>query len=302
VGGVKPVSLAALLVPRSLDAKQVLRLRRFGLAALIYALTTTLVAVACSFGVLPASAGLEVAAAYLAINVGLYWAIRSGFNLRFADPSLTQFQILAAITVVMYIVYHMDDGRNIALFGCFIIFLFGTFRLRPREFFVVTLYTLAAYALVINLLMHLRPEAIQDVRKEWMSWLLLAGFLPCFTIIGGHVNTLRRKLLDSEARFRGLTEMSSDFFWESDAEHRLTERGSADKRSNRTPVLKIGQRRWDVPSLSPDAAGWRAHRADLDARLPFRNLEISRLQPDGSERCVSISGDPVFDALGAFKC
>ena len=300
MGGVNPVNLAALLIPRSLDAKQVVRLRRFGLAALIYALTTALVAVACLFGVLPASAALEVAAAYLAINVVLYLAIRSGFNLRFADPSLTQFQILAAITVLMYIVYHMDDGRNIALFGCFIIFLFGTFRLRPREFFVATIYTLAAYALVINLLMQLRPQAIQDVRKELMSWLLLAGFLPCFTIIGGHVNTLRHKLRESEARFRGLTEMSSDFYWESDTEHRLMRRGSADKTSKRVTKLLIGQRRWDVPSLSPDEPGWRAHRADMDARRPFRNFEFSRLEPDGCERHVSISADPVFDALGAF--
>ena len=188
------MNLAALLIPPSLDAKQALRLRRFGLAALNYAFATALVAVAWAFGVLPASAALEVAATYLALNLGLYVVIRSGFNLRFDDPSLTRFQILAAVTVLMYVVYHMDDGRNIALFGCFIVFLFGIFRFNARDFTVVTLYTLAAYAVVINLLMHWRPQAIHDVPREWMSWLGLAGFLPCFIIIGAQINTLRRNL------------------------------------------------------------------------------------------------------------
>jgi diguanylate cyclase (GGDEF)-like protein/PAS domain S-box-containing protein len=64
---------------------------------------------------------------------------------------------------------------------------------------------------------------------------------------------------------------------------------------------QIGERRWEIPSLSPDAAGWQAHRAVLDARQPFRDFELSRLGSDGTERHILISGDPVFDAAGAFK-
>ena len=299
------MNLAAILIPPSLDAKQALRLRRFGLAALSYALAAALVAVAWTFGELPASVVLEVAAAFLAFNLGLYLVIRSGFNLRFDDPSLTRFQILAAITVLMYIVYHMDDGRSVALFGCFFVFLFGIFRLNAREFTVVTLYALAAYALVIVLLMHLRPQAIHDVPREWMSWVMFAGWLPLFTVIGGQINTLRRRLRESELRFRSLTEMSSDFYWESDTGHRLTQRGSADKKLSAVSVFRqgaqVGQRRWEIPYLSPDEAGWQAHRAVLDAHRPFRDFEFSRLGSDGTEWHISISGDPVFGESGAFK-
>jgi diguanylate cyclase (GGDEF)-like protein/PAS domain S-box-containing protein len=99
--------------------------------------------------------------------------------------------------------------------------------------------------------------------------------------------------------------MSSDFYWESDAEHRLTQRASADKSMSTVSVFQqgaqIGQRRWEIPYLSPDEAGWQAHRAVLDAYLPFRQFELSRLGVDGSERHISISGDPVFDESGAFK-
>ncbi len=111
-------------------------------------------------------------------------------------------------------------------------------------------------------------------------------------------------LAESEARFRSLTEMSSDFYWGSDAEHRLTARDSANKKLSTVSAFQrgtqIGESRWDIPYLSPDAAGWEAHRAVLDAHLLFRNFELSRRGADGSERFISISGDPMFDASGTF--
>jgi len=297
------MDLAPLLIPPSLDAKQALRLRRFGLAALSYVLITALVVLGAAFGVLPRPAALQIVTACIVINLGLYAVFRSGFNLRFADPSLTRFQILIAVSFLMFGVYHMNEGRNVALFACFIVFLFGVFRLDARESTVVTLYTLAAYALVIDLLMYFRPQAIHSVPMEWMSWLMLAGFLPVFTVVGGEINALRRRLRESELRFRSLSELSSDFYWESDAEHRLTLL-SAGRGMRGLPPLQqspqIGERRWEIPYLSPDAAGWQAHRAVLDAHLAFRDFEFSRLGADGAERFLSISGNPVFAASGAF--
>ena len=112
-------------------------------------------------------------------------------------------------------------------------------------------------------------------------------------------------LHQSEARFRSLTEMSSDFYWESDGAHRLTQRDSANRRLSTVSVFEkgaqIGERRWEIPYLSPDAVGWQAHQATLDAHLPFRNFELSRPGVDGTERFISISGDPIFDASGGFR-
>lgn len=108
-------------------------------------------------------------------------------------------------------------------------------------------------------------------------------------------------LRDSEARFRSLTHLSSDFFWETDAQHRLTSivhgphYGSAQ-------IARgiIGKTPWGVASVSPDQAGWAAHMALLESHLPFRDFEFARVMPDGGTRYFAVSGEPRFDADGGF--
>ena len=106
----------------------------------------------------------------------------------------------------------------------------------------------------------------------------------------------------SEERFRRLSELSSDWFWELDSEFRFTtlSRGVADKGGlNAKRVL--GKHRWDLPiKLSPEQ--WAAHRALLEAHQPFRDFEF-QIESDGKPdelRWVSISGEPLFDGEGRF--
>jgi diguanylate cyclase (GGDEF)-like protein/PAS domain S-box-containing protein len=114
-------------------------------------------------------------------------------------------------------------------------------------------------------------------------------------------------LRGSEERFRALTELSSDMYWEQDADYRFTrvyqnapDSHDAAGRMLRGLQQQIGRRRWDVPTPNMDDAAWAAHRAELDARRPFRDLEIERFDESGERFWVSISGAPVFDEAGAF--
>ena len=108
-------------------------------------------------------------------------------------------------------------------------------------------------------------------------------------------------LRESEARFRALTQMSSDFFWETDEAHRFTQLvygpGYLPPEMGRGV---IGKAAWELHCESPDETGWAAHRARLDEHLPFRDFEFARRMPDGVVRYLSISGDPRFGALGQF--
>ena len=106
---------------------------------------------------------------------------------------------------------------------------------------------------------------------------------------------------ESEARFRSLTQLSSDFFWESDAEQRLSALvhgpgyGPA-----RAGLGMLGRPLWDFASSSPDEEGWAAHKAVLASRLPFRDFEFARLAGDGTTRHYALSGEPRFAADGTF--
>ena len=112
----------------------------------------------------------------------------------------------------------------------------------------------------------------------------------------------KRALRESEDRFRDLTELSSDFYWEQDESLRFVQRiGSAWERRAYPQASTIGKTRWELPALNMTEADWARHRADLEARREFRNLEIERPLPTGETRWISTSGRPVFDADGRFR-
>ncbi len=48
-------------------------------------------------------------------------------------------------------------------------------------------------------------------------------------------------------------------------------------------------------------ADWAAHIADLEARRPFHDLELCRLNESGQQVWVSVSGEPIFDTDGRFE-
>jgi diguanylate cyclase (GGDEF)-like protein/PAS domain S-box-containing protein len=107
---------------------------------------------------------------------------------------------------------------------------------------------------------------------------------------------------ESEARFRSLTELSSDWYWEQDAEFRFVDTGHAiDRRSRNNQDDPSGKRRWELPTLNMTEADWTGHRVILDARQPFHDLELCRMSADGSLRWLSVSGEPIFGPDGTFK-
>jgi len=109
-------------------------------------------------------------------------------------------------------------------------------------------------------------------------------------------------LLDSEARFRSLTELSSDWYWEQDADLRMSfhSKGFAQSAGITSDRL-LGKRRWEEPNRLPLSGSWDAHRATLAARKPFRDFEYVRIREDGVRHYLSLSGEPIFDAAGEFQ-
>jgi PAS domain S-box-containing protein len=109
----------------------------------------------------------------------------------------------------------------------------------------------------------------------------------------------QREFGEREARFRALTELSTDWYWESDAEHRLTRvAGRRLPESGQSQGEGTGRSLWELAGRS-DTPEWRAHLAELNARRPFRDFVHSR-ERGGRRTWVAVSGEPRFDADGGF--
>lgn len=112
---------------------------------------------------------------------------------------------------------------------------------------------------------------------------------------------MTRDLRESEARFRALTELSSDWYWEQDENYRFTSQCGGGQGWSKAAIAEtLGKTRWELPSAGMTDEDWAAHRAVLDARQPFRNLTFKRSDA-GVLHHISVSGVPLFDANGAFK-
>jgi PAS domain S-box-containing protein len=108
-------------------------------------------------------------------------------------------------------------------------------------------------------------------------------------------------LRDSEQRFRALVELSSDWYWVTDAEHRFTFRdGEILRRMGIPPEADYGMRRWEMGFLNMDERAWAEHIAVLERHEEFRDLLLERRSPDGRVHWATISGRPLVDAQGRF--
>jgi diguanylate cyclase (GGDEF)-like protein/PAS domain S-box-containing protein len=106
----------------------------------------------------------------------------------------------------------------------------------------------------------------------------------------------------SEERFRSLTELSSDWYWEQDEALRFTYVSPGfEERSKHDPALVLGRRRWDFDNVIPESGTWDDHRRLLEARQPFRDFEQITVRADGTRVHVSSSGQPVYDEAGGFR-
>jgi diguanylate cyclase (GGDEF)-like protein len=106
------------------------------------------------------------------------------------------------------------------------------------------------------------------------------------------------RLGEGQETLRSYAEMSVDWFWEQDANFRFKHRTD-------TPFMgesdDTGMTRWELAGVTMTEEQWAGHKADLAARMPFRNFRWERKEPDGARHFMIVSGDPMFDRDGVFS-
>ena len=91
--------------------KQALRLRRYMMGAGSSFIVIALAALCWWQGILDFIPFLKATAVILFLIAFFFLAFRRGWNLRFADPSLTVLQIVSSILVISYLSYSAREAR-----------------------------------------------------------------------------------------------------------------------------------------------------------------------------------------------
>ncbi|MBL8480852.1 MAG: hypothetical protein JNJ60_01545 [Rhodocyclaceae bacterium] len=166
--------------------------------------------IACWQGVIGIAPALYAVAAMAALVLAFFVAFKTGFNLRFADPSLTTPQIVSACFVLLYIVHEVTLARGAFLTIFLIPYLFGSLRLSTRELAAIALLILTGYAAVIVSLAR-TPGPGFDLHEEIVQWTVLAGVLTWFALMGGYISSLRRKLSAAKHAAEAASRAKSEF-------------------------------------------------------------------------------------------
>ncbi|MBK6909132.1 MAG: PAS domain-containing protein [Rhodocyclaceae bacterium] len=133
--------------------------------------------------------------------------------------------------------------------------------------------------------------------------LLLASLLGYQDVLRARAHArateMTAALRKSEERYRQLSDMSFDWFWDQDADYRFTHMSTSIGAHGRDPESFLGRTRWEVAgNWTPEQIA--EHKALLDRHQPIRGYEYDTTGLDNTRRSYMISADPLFDERGAF--
>jgi diguanylate cyclase (GGDEF)-like protein/PAS domain S-box-containing protein len=101
--------------------------------------------------------------------------------------------------------------------------------------------------------------------------------------------------------FRDFAELSSDWFWEQDAEFRFARFfGVSTEKLHRKQSEFIGKRRWEMGIAGITADQLAEHIATCERHEPFHRFEYTVPGDGDALQYYSVSGMPVFDEQGVF--
>lgn len=108
------------------------------------------------------------------------------------------------------------------------------------------------------------------------------------------------ELRDSEARYRALTELASDLYWEQDEHGRFTRVSGPVQDLLGSPGDAAAGRIAVAPGTQWVAAERERLQGIIADRQPFLEFVCTRRNADGSQRRFQVSGEPMFNRTGRY--
>lgn len=184
-------TLMALLFTR--DPKQWLRITRSLMSALVFVVCVGVIIYCSCIGVMEPAYGALLGGLIALSCTGFYVALRSGWNLRFSDPSLTLPQILAALTWICgaYAITNEGHGGTLILFA--LVLVFGIFNMNARRARLSTWYAVVAMGLTMAYKSMTDPVHY-PAEIECMYFVFVATVMPMISRLASELNKMRTNL------------------------------------------------------------------------------------------------------------
>ena len=103
------------------------------------------------------------------------------------------------------------------------------------------------------------------------------------------------ELRESEARFKSLTELAADWYWEQDELGAFTKVSGPVLEMLGIRVSSLDETVADTNVAGSNAAERAALQAIIASRQPFLEFPFSRINADGSRQTFVVSGEPMFN-------
>jgi diguanylate cyclase (GGDEF)-like protein len=122
-----------------------------------------------------------------------FFVIRSGRNLRFAEPSLTVPQMVFAILCGAAAYAIAGRGRGGAFPILMVIFMFSMYSLAPITVLRTSFFAVAVFGITMATMAYRNP-AVYEPAVEWGHFIMIAIMVPAIAVLAGQLSRLRERM------------------------------------------------------------------------------------------------------------
>jgi signal transduction histidine kinase len=181
------------------DPRQSLYIKGTLVTTLVYGVCSALLAYGVWMGVAQAEETYLLIAAMLVSNVMFYTALRSGWNQRFHDRSLTLPQIIAAITWCACAYGVANEAHGGMLMPLSLVLVFGVFYLSPKSATIASFYALLSTGSVM-LYKGLTDPVVYNPHVQVAFFVMTMTIIPTIAGIAATLYGMRRRIKRQKAQ------------------------------------------------------------------------------------------------------
>lgn len=183
------------------DFKQRLTLRVLALTALVYATCVGLLFFGAASGMFVREEVFVLATGCVLHTALFYAAVRSGWNQRFADPTLAFAQTMVSQTLIAIAYAITGPAHPATLLLLALVMVFGMFTMRINAMRLVALYTTVLIGLVMAWKWHTDP-LVYPARLEIICFALTAAVLPSIAQLSTQLMSMRARIKKQKAELQ----------------------------------------------------------------------------------------------------